>query len=91
MKVPFGVPSALATRLVLEPGPPGDATPQQLAAAELAVGPEGGFAEEELDAFRLAGFSRLTLGPRILRTETAAIAALAWMQASFGDLRPLQP
>jgi 16S rRNA (uracil1498-N3)-methyltransferase len=77
---------------VLEPGPDGAATPPDPGgAAEIAIGPEGGFAEDELDAFRLAGFSRLALGPRVMRTETAAIAALAWMQIRFGDLQPVQP
>jgi 16S rRNA (uracil1498-N3)-methyltransferase len=55
-------------------------------AAEIAIGPEGGFAPEELEAFRLMSFSRLTLGPRILRTETAAITAVIMLQARFGDL-----
>ncbi len=54
--------------------------------AQIAIGPEGGFAADELEAFRVAGFSRVGLGPRILRTETAAIAALVWLQARFGDM-----
>jgi 16S rRNA (uracil1498-N3)-methyltransferase len=54
--------------------------------AEIAIGPEGGFAPEELEAFNLSAFSRLTLGPRVLRTETAAIAAIAVLQARFGDM-----
>ena len=78
------------TRLVLEPDPgadaPGDLTDAQ-GMVEIAVGPEGGFAAQELDAFRLAGFVRVRLGPRVLRTETAAIAALCWVQTRFGDLR----
>jgi len=53
----------------------------------LAVGPEGGFTEGELDAARAAGFADVVLGPRVLRTETAAVAALAAMQALWGDLR----
>ncbi|MBA2710881.1 MAG: 16S rRNA (uracil(1498)-N(3))-methyltransferase [Tatlockia sp.] len=59
-----------------------------LAKQELAllVGPEGGFSEEELESIVNAGFSPLFLGPRVLRTETAAIAALAMMQAVWGDL-----
>jgi 16S rRNA (uracil1498-N3)-methyltransferase len=67
--------------------PPGNA-PQRLSlpAAEIAVGPEGGFAEDELEAFRIAGFSRLGLGPRVLRTETAAMAAIVWLQTLFGDI-----
>jgi len=55
-------------------------------AAEIAIGPEGGFASDELEAFRIAGYSRVRLGPRVLRTETAAIAALVWLQARFGDI-----
>jgi 16S rRNA (uracil1498-N3)-methyltransferase len=59
----------------------------EIAAAEIAIGPEGGFAPDELEAFRLAGFCQVGLGPRILRTETAAIAALVWLQARFGDMQ----
>ncbi len=55
--------------------------------AEIAIGPEGGFGSDELEAFRVAGFSRMGLGPRILRTETAAIAALVWLQTRFGDMQ----
>ena len=52
----------------------------------LAVGPEGGFGERDLAAFRDAGFCSLSLGPRILRTETAGLAAIAALQALYGDL-----
>jgi 16S rRNA (uracil1498-N3)-methyltransferase len=56
------------------------------AAVTLLAGPEGGLApEEEQDAGR-AGFTRVRIGPRVLRTETAAVAALAAMQALWGDL-----
>ena len=54
--------------------------------ALVAIGPEGGFAPEELDAFELSAFSRVGLGPRVLRTETAAIAAIVVLQARFGDM-----
>ncbi|HEX3603039.1 MAG TPA: 16S rRNA (uracil(1498)-N(3))-methyltransferase [Steroidobacteraceae bacterium] len=54
--------------------------------AQIAIGPEGGFAPEELEAFDLSAFARLSLGPRVLRTETAAIAAIAVLQARFGDM-----
>jgi 16S rRNA (uracil1498-N3)-methyltransferase len=57
-----------------------------VAAAEIAIGPEGGFAPEELEAFKLAAFTRAGLGPRVLRTETAAIAAIVMLQARFGDM-----
>jgi 16S rRNA (uracil1498-N3)-methyltransferase len=81
-----------ALRWVLEPQsalPPRTAAqPQRGGAvrAVMAVGPEGGFAPDELEAFRVAGFSQMGLGPRTLRTETAAIAALVWIQSHFGDL-----
>jgi 16S rRNA (uracil1498-N3)-methyltransferase len=52
----------------------------------LLVGPEGGFAAEERAALlERAGTIRLALGPRILRADTAAVAALALVQASLGD------
>jgi len=54
--------------------------------AAIAIGPEGGFAPEELDAFAISAFERLSLGPRVLRTETAAIAAMVVLQARFGDM-----
>lgn len=51
----------------------------------LAVGPEGGLGDGDLAALRQAGYRALTLGPRILRTETAGLAALAALQAIAGD------
>jgi 16S rRNA (uracil1498-N3)-methyltransferase len=52
----------------------------------LLVGPEGGFDATELAAAHAAGFKSCQLGPRVLRTETAALAALAALQALAGDL-----
>ncbi|MGD9764536.1 MAG: 16S rRNA (uracil(1498)-N(3))-methyltransferase [Candidatus Binatia bacterium] len=52
----------------------------------LAVGAEGGFSAVELEAGRAAGFQLVRLGPRILRAETAAVAACALCQALCGDL-----
>jgi 16S rRNA (uracil1498-N3)-methyltransferase len=52
----------------------------------LLIGPEGGLAPEEGTAALAQGFVPVQLGPRILRTETAAIAALAALQQAFGDL-----
>jgi 16S rRNA (uracil1498-N3)-methyltransferase len=49
----------------------------QLTSVALAIGPEGGWAAEEMALFAEAGWTGVTLGPRILRAETAAIAALA--------------
>lgn len=54
--------------------------------AQIAIGPEGGFSPDELEAFQIAGFSKVGLGPRVLRTETAAIAAIVWLQARRGDM-----
>jgi 16S rRNA (uracil1498-N3)-methyltransferase len=55
----------------------------------LLIGPEGGFDEAERAAIlRLPRVLRLSLGPRILRADTAAVAALALIQASLGDWRP---
>jgi 16S rRNA (uracil1498-N3)-methyltransferase len=52
------------------------------------IGPEGGFAEEERAALlKLPNVVRLALGPRILRADTAAVAALALVQAAIGDWR----
>ncbi len=52
----------------------------------LLLGPEGGLTTGEIDIAVARGFTRASLGPRVLRTETAAAAALAIVQASVGDL-----
>ncbi|MGC3874080.1 16S rRNA (uracil(1498)-N(3))-methyltransferase [Halomonas sp. GXIMD04776] len=54
--------------------------------AALLIGPEGGLAEEEVIRARHAGFTALSLGPRVLRTETAPVVALSLLQHYFGDL-----
>ena len=51
------------------------------------IGPEGGLSERDLAALRAARFEGLQLGPRILRTETAGLAALAGLNALYGDWR----
>jgi len=53
----------------------------------LLVGPAGGFEPAEAAALRAAGFAAVSLGPRILRAETAAVAAVTIAQATWGDLR----
>ena len=77
-------------------GPRGRAAPLQTTLAEtsgadraaILIGPEGGFAPEERDALRRTpGVVPATLGPRILRADTAAIAAVTLWQAALGDLR----
>ncbi len=53
----------------------------------VAIGPEGGWSPRDREALRSAGYEGLKLGPRILRTETAGLAAIAALQAIYGDLR----
>jgi 16S rRNA (uracil1498-N3)-methyltransferase len=53
----------------------------------IAVGPEGGFDEDELALAERVGYRRGRLGPRVMRTETAGLAALATLQATAGDFR----
>jgi 16S rRNA (uracil1498-N3)-methyltransferase len=76
-----------ALRLVLSP----TAAPVTLKRAGnqpvvLLVGPEGGLSEVELKLADLSGFAALSLGARVLRTETAGVVALAILQSKFGDL-----
>ncbi len=52
----------------------------------IVTGPEGGFSEEEVEFARAAGFAVVGLGPRILRTETAALVTLAILGFALGDL-----
>jgi 16S rRNA (uracil1498-N3)-methyltransferase len=88
---------ALATleqpvRLLLEPDDSAQGLRQLLppssaatAPVVLLVGPEGGFDSSEIAAAHAAGFKSCRMGPRVLRTETAALAALAALQALAGD------
>ncbi|WP_020210733.1 16S rRNA (uracil(1498)-N(3))-methyltransferase [Gilvimarinus chinensis] len=52
----------------------------------LLIGPEGGLSEREIEAAQAMGFQPLTLGPRVLRTETAPIVAISLLQYLWGDL-----
>jgi len=75
-------------RLLLSPD--GDARLADLdavgAGITVLIGPEGGLEDAEQEAALRAGFKAVRVGPRVLRTETAAIAALTIMQQRFGDL-----
>ncbi len=53
----------------------------------IMIGPEGGFSEQEVDAAITSGFTAISLGPRILRADTAAITALTLCQSQWGDLK----
>lgn len=85
----FGsAPANVDAQLILKPGA---AMPLAAIAAPptkvcLLIGPEGGFSDNEYEDAEVAGFRPVAIGPRILRTETAAIAALAILQSLWGDL-----
>ena len=82
-------PTTESTMLKLTLAPTASAALRDLAppsAACLLIGPEGGLSDGEIAHSAQAGFVGLRLGPRVLRTETAGVAALAAMQALWGDL-----
>jgi 16S rRNA (uracil1498-N3)-methyltransferase len=62
------------------------ALPPSTGAAAVLIGPEGGLSEPEGERVLAEGFTPVRLGPRILRTETAPLAALALLQFRYGDL-----
>ncbi|MFK8047349.1 MAG: 16S rRNA (uracil(1498)-N(3))-methyltransferase [Halioglobus sp.] len=62
---------------------------QQPTSAAILVGPEGGLSDREIAVAVDTGFEALTLGPRVLRTETAPLAAIAILQSRWGDM-PLE-
>jgi len=84
-----GKPASVDTELILVPGIA--ATLVDTAAPEtkvcVVIGPEGGFSDTEYADAEAAGFTAVSLGPRVLRTESAAIATLAVLQSVWGDLR----
>jgi 16S rRNA (uracil1498-N3)-methyltransferase len=63
------------------------ALPAPAAPIALLIGPEGGFAPDEMEGALRSGFTAVQLGPRVLRAETAAVAALAALHALWGDFR----
>lgn len=75
-------------RLVLDPVADNKLSglPVAADAISILVGPEGGFTKEEAVASRLSGLTAVSLGPRVLRTETAGPAAIAVLQAKAGGL-----
>lgn len=77
------------TDLILRPGA---AAPLSSIAAPvtkvcLLIGPEGGFSHKEYEDAAVSGFQAVSIGPRVLRTETAALTAIAVVQSYWGDLR----
>ena len=78
-----------AVRLTLDPHAEqtmGQLPITQQHGVRLLIGPEGGFAETETYNAAQLGFQTVTFGPRVLRTETAALASIAVLQAQYGDL-----
>lgn len=78
-----------ALRWALDPSAPSQLAEQELSQRRLVVviGPEGGLGPTDWLRLDRAGFSRVALGPRVLRAETAAIAVCAIAQSRWGDLR----
>lgn len=61
---------------------------QEPTSIALLVGPEGGLSALEIAAAERVGYQSMRLGPRVLRTETAPLAAIAILQARWGDMQP---
>ncbi len=85
------LPKNGTSKIMLQPGS-GDSiatlpTPGDL--VTLLVGPEGGLSDAERQQCEASGFRAISLGPRILRTETAALVGIAVLQARWGDLGKL--
>ena len=87
----FGAaPANVDTQLILKPGA---RTPLAAIAAPptkvcILIGPEGGFSDSEYEDAEVSGFEPVAICPKILRTETAAVAAIAILQSTWGDLGP---
>ena len=60
--------------------------PIETARVRLLIGPEGGLSDEEIEVASNAGYTEVLMGPRVLRTETAALTAITALQCRFGDL-----
>jgi len=77
----------VSQRLVLDPAAGHEMSSFPIAGnvVSVLVGPEGGFTAEELDDVQARGVTAVSLGPRVLRTETAGPAAVAVLQANAGD------
>ncbi|HQO16314.1 MAG TPA: 16S rRNA (uracil(1498)-N(3))-methyltransferase [Methylotenera sp.] len=80
-------PQSNQTRILLNPtgATPLKSIPKPLQEIQLLIGAEGGLSQHEIDTALAQGFQSIVLGPRILRTETAALTAIASMQTLWGD------
>jgi len=81
-------PSGEGVRLLLSPSATRriEDVSRPAGGATVLIGPEGGLSDAEQEDALTAGFTTVNLGPRVLRTETAAIASLTLLQREFGDL-----
>jgi 16S rRNA (uracil1498-N3)-methyltransferase len=81
-------PAGDSVRLLLSPSATRriEDVPRPARGVTVLIGPEGGLSDAEQANALTAGFTAVNLGPRILRTETAAIASLTLLQREFGDL-----
>ncbi|HEY5714844.1 MAG TPA: 16S rRNA (uracil(1498)-N(3))-methyltransferase, partial [Psychromonas sp.] len=77
-----------ATKLTLHPRAKYsiNTLPENIKRIRLLIGPEGGLSDEEISLTESLNFTETLLGPRILRTETAALSAITALQCRFGDL-----
>jgi 16S rRNA (uracil1498-N3)-methyltransferase len=85
----FGAREAAgSTQIILRPGAAAELSAVARPETKLCllIGPEGGFSEREYEDADIAGFTTAALGPRVLRTETAALVAIALAQSAWGDL-----
>ncbi len=78
-----------STRLILHPEASATLSSVTPPASDvtLLIGSEGGFSNVEYERAAATGFDAISLGPRVLRTETAAIATIATVQAFWGDMQ----
>jgi 16S rRNA (uracil1498-N3)-methyltransferase len=82
----LGIPGGEGVRVLLAPDAGRDLKSLEPSnTVTLLVGPEGGLAPEERRQAEASGFVPIRFGPRVLRTETAPLAAIAAMQALWGD------
>ncbi len=89
LKTWFGdQPADVDEQLILRPGATAPLAGIEAPSTKvcLLIGPEGGFSNSEYEDAEIAGFNPVSLGPRVLRTETAAVAALSVLQSKWGDL-----
>lgn len=79
--------NASGSKFILLPGGAAQlqALPKPQGSATLVIGPEGGFTADEANVAQQMGFAPVLLGPRVLRTETAAIAGISALQTLWGD------